>query len=151
MPEYLTPAFEVPMEFYSLDHLKKDSKDEVPLNPKLIRVAIIGPPNSGKSSLVNSIMGEKLTSVSKISHTTSENSVYVKSLLSEGVQILLHDTPGLVPNYTKGLRGFKKNQAWNALDDSDVIVLMVDCNRRLDDGIIEILNKLRKKKVNIEK
>lgn len=67
---------------------------ELPKNPRLNQVAILGAPNAGKSSLVNAIVGFNICGASKKAHTTRESlkGVYTQ----DDTQIELTDTPGSV-------------------------------------------------------
>ncbi|GAV02026.1 hypothetical protein RvY_12640 [Ramazzottius varieornatus] len=65
-----------------------------PVNPKLLRMSIVGSPNAGKSTLVNQIIGWRVCSTSSKVHTTRRNTL---AITTEGnVQIVLVDTPGVI-------------------------------------------------------
>ena len=65
-------------------------------NPKSLRVAIIGAPNAGKSTLTNKLLGWKVAPVSCKVHTTRSRTTGV---VTEGdSQIVILDTPGLIEN-----------------------------------------------------
>lgn len=65
-----------------------------PENARILRVAIIGSTNAGKSTLVNTLMGWKVNGVSKKVHTTRQNANTVFTI--DNVQIILVDTPGII-------------------------------------------------------
>lgn len=67
---------------------------ELPKNPRLNQIAILGAPNAGKSSLVNAIVGFNICGESKKAHTTRES---LKGIYTQNdTQIELTDTPGSV-------------------------------------------------------
>lgn len=86
-------------------------------------VAIVGRPNVGKSTLLNSLSGIRLAIVSPKPQTTRHN---IRAILDEpDAQIVFIDTPGIHKPKTK-LGEFMVDSAYNALNDADVIVLMID-------------------------
>jgi GTP-binding protein Era len=86
-------------------------------------VALVGKPNVGKSTLLNSILNQKLSIVSKRPQTTRQR---VLGILTEpDYQIVFIDTPGLIePHYA--LQREMMKHAQGALKDADVIVAIVD-------------------------
>ncbi len=86
-------------------------------------VALVGKPNVGKSTLLNSILNQKLSIVSKRPQTTRQR---VLGILTEpDYQIIFIDTPGLIePHYA--LQREMMKHAQGALKDADVIVAIVD-------------------------
>ena len=89
-------------------------------------VALVGRPNVGKSTLLNALVGEKLSIVTARAQTTRER---VTGILSRGgTQVVFLDTPGLLePRYL--LQQWMLEQAMRALDDADVVLLLVDATR----------------------
>jgi GTP-binding protein Era len=86
-------------------------------------VSIFGRPNSGKSTLLNTLIGEKLAIVSPKVQTTRHR---IKGILSDkGYQIVFSDTPGIItPKYK--LHERMMNAVKAALEDADVAILLVD-------------------------
>lgn len=86
-------------------------------------VSIFGRPNSGKSTLLNTLIGEKLAIVSPKVQTTRHR---IKGILSEqDYQIVFSDTPGIItPKYK--LHEKMINAVKSALEDADVAILLVD-------------------------
>jgi GTP-binding protein Era len=86
-------------------------------------VALMGPPNAGKSTFLNSCLGQKVAIVTPRPQTTRNQ---ITGILSDrGAQVLFMDTPGV-----HQLRG-KMNRvllqaAWQAMDDADVLLLVLD-------------------------
>ena len=88
-------------------------------------VAVVGRPNVGKSTLINSLLGQKIAAVSSKPQTTRKQQQGILTL--ENAQIILIDTPGL--HYPHHKLGEKMNkQAKQALENSDIILLMVDAS-----------------------
>ena len=89
-------------------------------------VAIIGLPNAGKSSLLNRLLGSKLSIVTAAAQTTRERVVGIDT--RGGAQIVFIDTPGLVePAYL--LHHSMLEIALGAIGDADVVVLLLDGTR----------------------
>ena len=87
-------------------------------------VAIIGRPNVGKSTLLNHILGSKLSITSRKPQTTRHNLLGIKT--TEDAQIIFVDTPGMHFNQKKALNRYMNQEAESALKDVDVIVFVVD-------------------------
>jgi GTP-binding protein Era len=86
-------------------------------------VAIVGRPNVGKSTLINSLLGQKIAAVSTKPQTTRRRQLAM--LTQANAQVIFIDTPGIhSPRYKLG--EFMNEEAHSALDDADVIVWMVD-------------------------
>ena len=149
--EFITPVFEVENTFYDRDshEFTKEERAEYH-NPgkfshqKTAKVAVIGPPNSGKSSILNKIMDQKLNAVSKITNTTVEPSYNIRTFPELNAQLVFMDTPGILAYKHK--KKEKSNDAWKEVDDSDFVVLVVDCLKQVDEGLGVILRRLQFKK-----
>jgi GTP-binding protein Era len=89
-------------------------------------VVITGPPNSGKSTLLNCLLGEKLSIVTPKPQTTRNriSGIYQE----EATQILFLDTPG-IHHTTKTLNAFLVETAWQALEGADHVLLLLDASR----------------------
>jgi len=103
-------------------------------------VAIIGAPNSGKSTLLNNLAGYKLAIVSRKVQTTRSR---VRAIIVEGrSQIIFVDTPGIfLPR--RRLDEAMVNAAWEGATDADVILLLVDARTGLTDDVNRIAEKLK--------
>jgi len=101
-------------------------------------VAIIGKPNAGKSTLLNSIMGEKIAAVSDKPQTTRNaiSGIYT----DKDIQIVFMDTPGIHKPKNK-LGEFMTKEIEGAMNSVDAAVLVVDCTER-EDANDEIINNL---------
>src|SRR5215468_5256207 len=102
-------------------------------------VALIGAPNVGKSTLVNALVGEKVTIVSRKVQTTR---ALLRGIAIEGnAQIILVDTPGIfVPK--RRLDRAMVSAAWGGAHDADLVCVMLDAKRGLDDEALEIMARL---------
>lgn len=102
-------------------------------------VAIIGAPNAGKSTLVNRLVGAKVTIVSRKVQTTRMN---VRGIVTQGPnQIVLIDTPGIFAPRRRLDRAMV-GAAWSGAQDADLIVLMVDAGKGMDEDLERILDRL---------
>src|SRR5579863_10712735 len=87
--------------------------------------AVIGAPNAGKSTLVNRLVGSKVTIVSQKVQTTR---FPVRGVAMEGqAQIVLVDTPGIFTPRRRLDRAMVRS-AWGGAEDADVVVHLVDAN-----------------------
>ena len=87
-------------------------------------VAIIGRPNVGKSTLLNFILGQKLSITSRKPQTTRHKIVGIKT--ENDVQVVYVDTPGMHENHDKALNRYMNKAALTAVKDVDAIVFMID-------------------------
>lgn len=107
-----------------------DEGDETPALPgeeKPLRVAIVGRPNAGKSSLVNAILGEQRTIVSDVAGTTRD-AIDIPCEIS-GKKYTLIDTAGLrrKAKIHDAVETFSAMQATKSIRRADICLLMVDC------------------------
>ena len=88
-------------------------------------VAVVGLPNAGKSTLINHLVGSKVSIVSHKVHTTRMRILGIA--LHKGAQIILVDTPGIYDASKKGtLERAMVGAAYEALDDADAVLHIVD-------------------------
>ncbi len=102
------------------DENLEDSEDNV------IKVAVVGKPNSGKSSLVNRLIGEERVIVSDIPGTTRDAvDTYVEQ---DGGKFVLIDTAGIrrKSRITESIERYSVLRSWTAIERSDVCVIMID-------------------------
>lgn len=110
------------------------------IKQKTVSVCIIGRPNSGKSTLLNRIIGEKLSIVTPKVQTT--RSIITGIITLNDTQIILYDTPGIFePKGT--LEKAMVRCAWSSLHSADIVMLIIDSLKPLDSITHDILNKLR--------
>ena len=105
-------------------------------------VALVGRPNVGKSSLLNAMVGEKLSIVTPHAQTTRDKVLGIFS--SEDAQIVFVDTPGLLePAYA--LHRSMLEAAYDAIRDADVVLLLLDSTRPDERPAPEALDELRRR------
>lgn len=105
-------------------------------------VAVVGRPNVGKSTLLNRIIGEKLSAISDKPQTTRNKIQMIYT--DEKMQVIFLDTPGIQTPKNK-LGNYMLNVSESSLKESDLITYIVDTSEeigRLDTYIIETLKKL---------
>ena len=104
-------------------------------------VAIVGAPNAGKSTLLNSLVGSKVSIVTPKVQTTRTR---VLAIAIEGAaQIVFVDTPGIFGNPKRRLERAMVAAAWAGAGDADAIVVLVDASRPLDDDSVRLIEQLR--------
>ncbi|HLO76662.1 MAG TPA: GTPase Era [Magnetospirillum sp.] len=114
---------------------------EVPENERRCGyVAIVGAPNAGKSTLVNALVGTKVSIVSPKVQTTRFRVLGI--LMAEPAQIILVDTPGIFQPRRRLDRAMVA-AAWNGAADADLVCLLIDAHRGIDDDTRAIIDKLR--------
>jgi GTP-binding protein Era len=116
------------------DQPEDQTESGAPHDPQQTRcgfVAIIGAPNAGKSTLLNALMGMKVSIVSPKVQTTR---MRVRGIMMRGAsQIILVDTPGIFKPRRRLDRAMVA-AAWDGEQDADIIALIVDASRSDAEG-----------------
>lgn len=100
-------------------------------------VSIIGKPNAGKSTLMNALVGEKMSIITSKAQTTRHRIMGIVN--DEDYQIVFSDTPGvIVPKYS--LQESMMNFVQGSLVDADIILFVTDINEKYDEN--DVLEKL---------
>ena len=103
-------------------------------------VALIGEPNAGKSTLLNRMVGAK---VSIVTHKVQTTRTRIRGVCMAGkAQIVFVDTPGIFRPRRRLDRSMVK-AAWGGAADADVVVLLIEAHRGLTEGTQAIIDKMR--------
>jgi len=102
-------------------------------------VALIGEPNAGKSTLLNRMVGAK---VSIVTHKVQTTRARIRGVAMEGdAQLVFVDTPGLFQPRRRLDRAMVA-AAWGGAADADVVVLLIEAHRGMTEGVERILEEL---------
>ncbi|KAF9112796.1 Era Like 12S Mitochondrial RRNA Chaperone 1 [Mortierella sp. AM989] len=133
-PDRSIPIFASPADMTI--RLPKATRDfDQPENAEIAKIAIIGSPNVGKSTIVNDLVKSTVSIVSIRPHTTRER---IKAVMThENKQIVFYDTPGVVPE--KNISRLNRElvtASWKAIEDADHLLVVMDCNKLLEHSLI---------------
>lgn len=107
-------------------------------------IAILGATNAGKSTLVNALVGVK---VSIVSHKVQTTRVPVRGIALEGKsQLVFIDTPGIF-NPKRRLDRAMVEAAWNGADAADAVVVLIDAVKGIDEATAEIIERMKNVKL----
>ena len=117
-----------------------DARRAAPAATRCGFVALIGAPNVGKSTLVNALVGSKVTIVSRKVQTTR---ALIRGIVIENnAQIILVDTPGIfLPK--RRLDRAMVSTAWSGAHDADLVCVLLDAREGIDEEADAILTKVR--------
>ena len=107
--------------------------DENPVNDKTIKIAIVGRPNAGKSSIVNAVLNEDRVIVSDVSGTTRDS---IDSRLNyKDTEFIIVDTAGIrkKSKVDWGVEKFAVDRAIRSIRDCDIAVLVIDATEGISD------------------
>lgn len=117
----------------------KQTDAEPATAPRCGVIAIIGTPNAGKSTLVNALVGAKVTIVSRKVQTTR---VQIRGIAMEGAsQLVLIDTPGIFAPKRRLDRAMVAS-AWAGATDADRVLLLIDAAKGLDEEAESLVTRL---------
>jgi len=118
------------------------TNNESEINSRCGYVSLLGAPNVGKSTLLNQLVGAKISIVSRKVQTTRRRVLGI--LVHEQTQIILVDTPGIFTPKRRLDKAMIK-AAWSSLKDSDVTVLMVDASKTDFSDAYKIMDQLQER------
>jgi len=102
-------------------------------------VAIIGEPNTGKSTLINALVGQKISITTPKAQTTRTN---VRGVFTDATtQMIFIDTPGIFSADEKFEQAMVK-AAWSGAGDADAVLVMIDATRGITQGLGQLLETL---------
>lgn len=113
------------------------------MNEKCGIIAIIGEPNAGKSTLINRLVGGKVSIVTPKVQTTRFNIRGV--CVHADSQLVFIDTPGIFTaekNFEKAM----VQAAWSGISDADAVLLLLDVTKGLRDNVLSIMERLSEQK-----
>jgi len=118
------------------------------MKSKILKISIVGRTNAGKSTLINKIIGEKISIQNKKINTTQETIIGVKNI--KNTQILFYDTPGsnFLKNSNNQSKKLKQN-LWNGIDESDLILYMIDSHTINMNFLYNQIDKIKEVKKKI--
>jgi GTP-binding protein len=128
-----------------LDEVVKNLPEEEPgLIPELPRIAIVGRPNVGKSSLVNSLLGEERNIVTPVAGTTRD-SIYTRYNKFQH-DFLLVDTAGLRKKgkVSEDIEFYSVMRAVKTIENSDICLLLIDATRGIEAQDLNIMSLIQK-------
>ena len=109
-------------------------------------VAVVGPSNAGKSTLINALVGTKVSIVSSKVQTTRSR---LRGIVIEGrAQIIFVDTPGIFTPRRK-LDEAMVDAAWQGAADADAVLLIIDAKARGGRDLERIIAKLRERRAKV--
>lgn len=103
-------------------------------------VAVVGAPNAGKSTLVNQLVGTKVSIVSPKVQTTRSRVLGIA--LADNAQVVFVDTPGIFQPKRRFERAMVQ-AAWSGAADADLVALVLDADKGLDDDSQTIIDNLK--------
>jgi GTP-binding protein Era len=105
-------------------------------------IALIGEPNVGKSTLLNQMVGSK---ISIVTHKVQTTRTRIRGVaIHDRSQLVFIDTPGLFKTKRRLDRAMVAS-AWNGAIDADIVALLVAANKSISDNIIQIIKNLSTK------
>jgi GTP-binding protein Era len=123
----------------SQQSFEESTADGVPPATRCGFVALIGAPNVGKSTLVNALVGSKVTIVSRKVQTT--RALIRGIVIDNNAQIILVDTPGIfLPK--RRLDRAMVSTAWSGAHDADLVCVLLDAREGIDEEAEAILTKV---------
>jgi GTPase len=119
--------------------MDNDAPSKIAANTRCGFVALIGAPNVGKSTLINALVGSKVSIVTPKVQTTR---TLVRGIAMVGqAQLIFIDTPGIFAPRRRLDRAMVAT-AWSGAHDADIVGIVIDAKRALDDDTLAILAKL---------
>lgn len=126
------PRFDIP--------LPDPTTSVMPENTRAGFIALIGAPNAGKSTLINQLVGTK---VSIVTHKVQTTRAIVRGIaMHEDAQLVFVDTPGIFKPKRRLDRAMV-DTAWGGARDADLIALLIDARKGIDEETETIITRLK--------
>ncbi|PPR45211.1 MAG: GTPase Era [Alphaproteobacteria bacterium MarineAlpha5_Bin8] len=108
---------------------------------KLIKITLLGKTNAGKSTLINNIVGEKISIVNKKVNTTNDLILGIKN--DKNFQAIFYDTPGTNFLYLKkNIKNNFKSIIWDSIESANYLIYLIDAKNYLINNIVNDLKKI---------
>ena len=133
----LAPLYEVPLEA----RMPIFPYFESPPDSCFMGVAVVGPPNAGKSTLVNTIIGQKVLAVSRKVNTTNDTIEALKT--DDKTQMLFYDTPGILSTHGPRTNAIS-TKGWTQVHSADFTLFVVDSIKVLRNDVRTACKRLQK-------
>ena len=135
---------EVLKDIYIEIHRLVDESEKGLLIKNGVNIAIVGKPNVGKSSLLNSLINKEKAIVTDVKGTTRD--IVEESLTINGIMVNFMDTAG-IRETNNSVEKIGVERSIGAINDADLILFVVDGSKKIDKEDEEILNMIKNKKV----
>ncbi len=136
-----------------IERIDKDRNNKIETkeknHPDEIRVSIVGKPNVGKSSLLNSILGYERVVVSPIAHTTRESQDTLITYKENNIKLI--DTAGISRQGKKG-KGFEKlgiEKTFSTLEKTDIALLVLDLSDEITHQDLKIIEEINNRRASL--
>ena len=110
-------------------------------------ISIIGKPNVGKSSIINSILKKKVSITSRKSQTTRNNILGIKT--TNNKQSIFIDTPGLHIKSKKTMNKILNKSAQSIIEDSDIVLFVMQRLSMIEEDLLIISKSLMDERINL--
>eukprot|EP00929_Paragymnodinium_shiwhaense_P063882 TRINITY_DN31966_c0_g1_i1.p1 TRINITY_DN31966_c0_g1~~TRINITY_DN31966_c0_g1_i1.p1 ORF type:complete len:481 (-),score=82.70 TRINITY_DN31966_c0_g1_i1:13-1455(-) len=111
-----------------------------PAKPRSLKIGLAGPPNAGKSSLMNAILDCPVSTVSPKINTTKEG---VRGIRTNGSdQLVFLDVPGIIPSHQRKENRELVAKAWQGYQECELCLLVIDVVKRPTQDVFDMVRQL---------